>query len=493
MDLLIIVFLVVVLAIILHLLISRPQHQITPPKLTNNPSQDVITTETAPLLSFFNALGGHNRQYEIELDTSPNFETPDKSRYIIPENGKLITNFKIPPTKALRDKSQYFWRGRTICGSGLKSDWAKSRFFVDTKSDDSFMNLVRAEIKKIEVSGGYNAKNIIDYDDPGLITFWQSPPPGDETQWVKFDLGKPTEISRAWILSNQTNSDGWLKNFYFEKSADGKNWQKIPGSEISNNNTFRNIVDFEKSKSRYFRLVILDFIGYAAQINEVILYSPDRPAPPKVPQEDYVLVIGNEHNGFTFTDLCQKIESLGFNLKTVSVPYFQVSMAMIQLLPHKPVAIVLSGNNADYPNLPMFEHNGEFEIIRQSDIPILGICAGHQFLAMAYGYTRARSMGWSDISAMEPVRKMTKIKILKNDPIFEGINDEFTAPEIHSWAVVEPGEEFEIIAASSYVQVQKSKKRLIYGIQFHAEINESYNQSQKILKNFLRLALKKDL
>jgi anthranilate/para-aminobenzoate synthase component II len=221
------------------------------------------------------------------------------------------------------------------------------------------------------------------------------------------------------------------------------------------------------------------------------LYTEGKPQVPEVPDEKYVLIIGNEHNGFTFTDLAKKIESLEFNLKTVTVPYFEASLEMVNSLKNKPVAIVLSGNNADYPNLPMFEHNGEFEIIRKSEIPILGICAGHQFLGMAYGYTRARSMGWSDISAMEPVRKMTKIDILKDDPLFSGVKDFFIGPEIHSWAVAEPFEEFIIIAKSSYVQAQKSTKRLVYGIQFHAEINENYNEGKKILSNFFKLALER--
>ncbi len=41
----------------------------------------------------------------------------------------------------------------------------------------------------------------------------------------------------------------------------------------------------------------------------------------------------------------------------------------------------------------------------------LGICAGHQFLAMAYGYSRTKSMGWLDISAMEPQTKRRHIKV----------------------------------------------------------------------------------
>ena len=120
---------------------------------------------------------------------------------------------------------------------------------------------------------------------------------------------------------------------------------------------------------------------------------------------------------------------------------------------------------------------------------MLGICAGHQFMAMAYGFTRARSMGWSDISAMEPVTRMTEVKIKKKDPIFVNIRNNFIAPEIHSWAVVDPAPEFEVIAASKYIQAQRNTKRLMYGAQFHAEIHESYNHGRPYIENFLRMAL----
>jgi len=488
----ILLFLLIALIFLYLYIKTKFIHEITPPRLTNNPSWDVIVTETTPMLSFFNAQGGiKTRSYEIEIDQSKKFNSPDKISYLgVSENGKLVTEKKIETENSLCDKTLYYWRVRTVSANGLKSDWTISRFYVDTASDDHFMNLVRAQIKKIEVSGGYNAKNIIDWDDPGLVTYWQSPPPGDDIQWVKFDLDKPTVISRVWILSNPADSDGWLKDFWLEKSIDGKIWQKINDSHIKNNDTFRNIIDFKPIRTKYIRLVIKEFIGYAAQINEIILYSPGIPPIPKIPNKDYVLIIGNEHNGFTFTDLAKHIESLNLDLKTIVVPYFEASYEMLEKLPKKPLAIILSGNNADYPNLPMFEHNGEFEIIRKTNIPILGICAGHQFLAMAYGYTRARSMGWSDISAMEPKNKMSQIKITKKDPIFEGIPDNFIAPEVHSWAVIEPAEEFEVIAKSNYIQAQKSSKRLIYSTQFHGEINVAYNQGARYIQNFLKIAKK---
>ncbi|MFA6295924.1 MAG: discoidin domain-containing protein [Patescibacteria group bacterium] len=465
-------------------------HEIIPPKLNNNPSWDVIVTELDPLLSFFNATGGpKNRHYEIQLDTNKNFDSKNLIEYKnVPENGEFVTDKKIEKENSLKDKQQYYWRVRAITETS-KSDWTVSRFFVDIESDDHFMNLTRAKVKDIEVSGGYNAKNIIDYDDPGLVTFWQSPPPCENQHFVKFDLGKPIEISRIWMLSTPTDADGWLKNFVWQTSNDNKTWTEISGTEFKNNDTFRNIIDFKPVTARYFKLLIKEFIGYAAQLNEIILYSPGKPKLPTVPEKDYVLIVGNEHNGFTFTDLAKHIEGLNFNLKTVTVPYFEVSMEMLNSLKNKPKAIILSGNNADYPNLPMFEHNGEFEIIRQTDIPLLGICAGHQFLAMAYGYTRARSMGWSDISAIEPKTRMTKIKLEKKDPIFEGFKDNFTAPEVHSWEVAEPAEEFEVIAKSTYVQAQKSTRRFIYGEQFHAEIHVPYNQGKKYIENFLKMVL----
>lgn len=470
---------------------KKTTHEVLPPRLTNNPSFDVIVTQRTPLLSFFNVKGGSKtRHYEIQLDTKTTFDSPSKIIYKhVPESLSGVSEKKIEEKDALLDKTRYYWRVRMITPVGI-SDWAVSRFYVDTESDKSFMNLIRIPIKEVKVSAGYNAKNIIDWDDPGLVTFWQSPPPGEDQSWVIFDLGKEVEICRIWILSNPNDPDGWLKDFILQKSSDQKNWKDIDGGEIKNNDTFRNIIDFKPVKTRFFRLLIKDFIGYCAQINEIILYSYGKPSLPKITEKDYVLIIGNEHNGYTFTDLAGYIKSLNLGLEIVTVPYFEASMAMLENLAKKPLAIILSGNNADYPNLPMFEYNGEFEIIRNSNLPILGICAGHQFLAMAYGYTRARSMGWSDITAIEPKKKWTHIKILKDDLVFKDISDNFVAPEIHGWSVVEPAEEFTVIAASSYVQAQKSTKRLIYGEQFHAEINTSYNHAHPFIKNFLLMAIK---
>ena len=275
-------------------------------------------------------------------------------------------------------------------------------------------------------------------------------------------------------------------------SQNGNRWMQVPGTSTSDNDTFRNILDFEPISARYFRLLIKKWNGYAPQLNEIILYSPGTPPTPQAPQGDYVLIIGNQMNGFTFTELAQFIEELNLNLKTLTISHDQVSLEILGQLDPQPVAIVCSGNNAGQQNLPMFEYNGEFEIIRETDIPLLGICFGHQSLCLAYGYTFVRSMGYSDITAnaFREWKKLDPITIraaYRSLPIFRGMPSPFIGVEVHGWAVspISLPEQYEITSESKYIQTLKDKSGLRYGAQFHPEIKVSYNQGTAYLLNFL--------
>lgn len=467
----------------------------TAPNLTNNPSLDIIATNTRPLLSIFNAKGGTGKKtYIYQIDKVHTFDSESLIEYKnIPETNKYITEKQLEEKDALKNKTTYYWRARAVDESGNKGPWSQTRFFLDTTSDDSFMNLIRVSVEKVSVSSGQNPKNIVDLDDPGQSTFWLSSPPGDPFQWIVFDLGEIQKVSRFWILSDRSGKDGWLNDFVWQWSNNNTEWTDITDATINNNDTFRNIIDIKPVSARYFRLLIKKWYGYAPQINSVILYSPGTPPVPETPTEDYVLVIGDQMNGFTFTKLCNFVESLDLGLKTLLVPHYEISLDIVNKLKKKPIAIIFSGNNTGYQNLPMFEYNGNYEIIRESEIPILGICCGHQLTCMAYGYTFARSMGWSDISSLakDEHKKMTTITIKKDLPIFAGIPNPFTAPEVHGWAVssISLPEDYEITSESTYVQTLKSKTKALYGEQFHAEIKVDYNQGTPYLANFLKIAL----
>ena len=111
---------------------------------------------------------------------------------------------------------------------------------------------------------------------------------------------------------------------------------------------------------------------------------------------------------------------------------------------------------------------------------------------MAHGYTFVRAMGWHDITSLnlQAYKSINPITIKKKDTIFEGIPNDFMAAEVHGWEVAQLPEDYEIIAFSNYVEALRSKSRMLYGSQFHPEINVSYNQSAPYLENFLLKALK---
>ncbi len=471
---------------------------ITPPKLNNNPSYDVICTNSQPLLTFYNASGGvGNIMYSIQIATDSNFDDIIIEYTNVYQRSEYITSKLIDKdNKLTSDKQYYYWRVKAIDSKQNESDWAASRFYLDTTSDDSFMNLIRIDVKSVTVSDGANSKNICDITDIGNTTHWEPPPPGDTIHWVKFELANQAEISRIWMLSNPDGKEGWLTNFYWMSSLDGNIWSVIDDTEITNNDTYRNIIDFQPNMAKYLKLVIKDYYGYAPQLFTTIFYSQGIPPPPVVPNEDYVLIIGDQLNGFTFTELAKHIENLDLNLKTVTVPHYLISLEILESLSPQPVAIVFSGNNANYPNLPMYEFNGGFEIVRKSDIPILGICAGHQLEVMAYGYTYAHSTGWFDntIIDIETAKIPDSIIIVVDSPIFKNIPNPFFGVEIHSWATSEevfPLIGFELLAKSSYVQAQKIKERMVFGEQFHAEIDIAANQAKPMIYNFLTMAIEK--
>ena len=106
---------------------------ISPPKLTNNPHKDVILTNSRPLLSFFNSKGGEgNRQYTIQIDKVPSFDSTNLIKYInIPETS-LVTSKYIEKTDKLDDNTTYYWRVRAEDATTQQSPWAVSRFFLDT-------------------------------------------------------------------------------------------------------------------------------------------------------------------------------------------------------------------------------------------------------------------------------------------------------------------------------------------------------------------------
>jgi anthranilate synthase component 2 len=124
------------------------------------------------------------------------------------------------------------------------------------------------------------------------------------------------------------------------------------------------------------------------------------------------------------------------------------------------------------------------ELVRRAeDVPVLGVCLGHQALAVAYGAVVGRA----------PVPRHGKTSQVRHDarPLFAGIPDPFTATRYHSLVAVRrtlPAE-LEVCAWSedSLVMGLAHAGRPHFGVQFHPE---SYltQGGHRLIANFLRIA-----
>ncbi|MBN1233590.1 MAG: gamma-glutamyl-gamma-aminobutyrate hydrolase family protein [Candidatus Coatesbacteria bacterium] len=105
--------------------------------------------------------------------------------------------------------------------------------------------------------------------------------------------------------------------------------------------------------------------------------------------------------------------------------------------------------------------------IYYSNVPILGICYGHQLIARALADIKAVSKA--------PIPEMTfiPIYIIKNHVIFNELENPFHAMSAHYDMVKELPEGFEIIAYSKDCnnQIMIDKNRPAIGLQFHPEID----------------------
>ena len=111
--------------------------------------------------------------------------------------------------------------------------------------------------------------------------------------------------------------------------------------------------------------------------------------------------------------------------------------------------------------------------------PILGICVGHQIMAIYYG----GKAGPSEI----PEYGLSKVRVIEEDDLFKGIPKEFLAWESHN-DEVKIADNFTLLAASENCKIQaiKHNEKPHYGVQFHPEVNNT-EHGEEILRNFVKI------
>jgi anthranilate synthase component 2 len=118
-----------------------------------------------------------------------------------------------------------------------------------------------------------------------------------------------------------------------------------------------------------------------------------------------------------------------------------------------------------------------------ADLPILGVCLGHQSIGQAFGgkVVRAASLMHGKTSAIHHNGK----------GVFEGLKNPFTATRYHSLSVRREDlpDALEVTAWTDDGEIMgfQHKSRPVYGVQFHPE-SIATECGHELLANFLRLA-----
>nr|YP_009395093.1 Anthranilate synthase component II [Bryothamnion seaforthii]ARW63861.1 Anthranilate synthase component II [Bryothamnion seaforthii] len=188
-----------------------------------------------------------------------------------------------------------------------------------------------------------------------------------------------------------------------------------------------------------------------------------------------MIIIIDNYDSFT-ENLSQYIGELGYEIKVIR----NDAISMDKINKMKPSHIILSPG----PGRP--EKSGIcLDIIQNyaKQVPILGICLGHQGIGYIYG---------GQIKKLNtPMHgKISKI-IHNNEDIFQNLPNPLEASRYHSLVIDQnnPPQDLEITAwtASGLIMACRHKKyKKLHGIQFHPESLWT-KEGKNILKNFLLL------
>ncbi|MBI2076906.1 MAG: GMP synthase subunit A [Euryarchaeota archaeon] len=163
--------------------------------------------------------------------------------------------------------------------------------------------------------------------------------------------------------------------------------------------------------------------------------------------------------------------------------------AETKIIPHDTPVVDLARENLDglvlsggAPRVGLADSLGNCgQYIDQLPVPIVGICAGHQFMARHYGGEAAP--GGSEFG--EAV-----IRLHEEHPrdLFRGVARESKAWESHHDEVSRVPKDFEVLASSEKCKVQAMRHKTLprFGLQFHPEV-EHTQFGATIFQNFLQV------
>jgi GMP synthase (glutamine-hydrolysing) len=193
------------------------------------------------------------------------------------------------------------------------------------------------------------------------------------------------------------------------------------------------------------------------------------------------------------------LERLGAGGQGVVLPYREVTVENILRL--RPAFLALSPNGVpwcDYTgdngtNLQNFLRALRI-IVEKMNVPVIGICGGHQALALAFGGKVGPILGGEDDClpyGKDPTeRGRHTITVVRKDPLLIGMGDTLNLVENHYDEVKRLPRGFLCLASNRLCryQIMRHPTRPAYGVQAHTEYYlASKPDGGTLLRNFLHI------
>jgi GMP synthase (glutamine-hydrolysing) len=163
-----------------------------------------------------------------------------------------------------------------------------------------------------------------------------------------------------------------------------------------------------------------------------------------------------------------------------------------RVLEIKPSHIILSGQSNPWQDYRPESLAGVFELIHKAPQPILGVCGGHQQMALAFGAPvglMERLVPGEGYEGAKRERGYLPIET-NGEGIFQNLPETITVWHSHCDEVKKLPERFVRTASNQTcaIQAMQHSTRQLFGVQFHPELfNEEFPAGQQVIENFLTL------
>jgi len=177
-------------------------------------------------------------------------------------------------------------------------------------------------------------------------------------------------------------------------------------------------------------------------------------------------------------------------LEILTEPFHHVSLERVRSL--RPSHIILSGQSHPWDQYSPESLAGVFDVIKHASQPILGVCGGHQQIAIAHGAEVGLMGRVEPGEGYNGAKRERGFLAVENtgEGLFKGLPSEITVWHNHCDEVKELPGGFRATASNETCKIQamQEKGRRVYGVQFHPELfDEDHLEGRQIVENFLKL------